>query len=123
MGFSTLLSARPHITSGRVRALAITTRTRSPAVPDLPTLAEAGVPGFEVDQWFGIVTPAKVPAPIVAKLATAINEVVHAPDVAQRFSSDGSTPVGSTPDAFATHVRNEVAKWRKLAKETNLRME
>jgi len=123
MGFSTLLSARPHITSGRVRALAVTTRTRSPAVPELPTLAEAGVPGFEVDQWFGIVTPVKVPPAIVAKLATAIAEVVHAPDVAQRFSSDGSTPVGSTPAAFAAHVRNEVAKWRKLAKEAGLRME
>jgi tripartite-type tricarboxylate transporter receptor subunit TctC len=123
MGFSTLLSARPHINSGRVRALAITTRTRSPAVPDLPTLAESGVAGFEVDQWFGIVTPARVPPVIVATLATAVGEIVHAPDVAQRFSSDGSTPVSSTPAAFAAHIRNEVAKWRRLAKETGLRME
>jgi tripartite-type tricarboxylate transporter receptor subunit TctC len=123
MGFSTLLSARPHITSGRVRALAVTTRARAPAVPDLPTLAEAGVPGFEVDQWFGIVTPAKVPPAIISKLARVITEVVHAPDVAQRFSTDGSTPVGSTPEAFGIHIRNEVAKWRRLAKEAGLRME
>ena len=123
MGFSTPLSARPHINSGRVRALAITARTRSPALPELPTLIEAGVPGFEVDQWFGIVTPVKVPAAIVAKLATAIVEIVHAPDVAQRFAADGSIPVGSTPEAFGAHIRNEVAKWRRLAKESGLRME
>ena len=123
MGFSTPMSARPHIASGRVRALAITARARSPALPELPTLAEAGVPGFEVDQWFGIVTPMKVPPAIVAKLARAIVELVHAPDVAQRFASDGSIPVGSTPEAFAAHIRNEIAKWRKLAKETGLRME
>ena len=123
MGFSTLISARPHIASGRVRALAITTRKRSPAVPELPTLDEAGVPGFEVDQWFGIVSPAKTPQAIVTKVATAIAEIVHTPDVAQRFASDGSVPVGSTPPAFSAHVRNEVAKWRRLAKETGLRME
>src|SRR5688572_3601489 len=123
MGFSTPISARPHITSGRVRALAVTTRARSPAFPDLPTLAEAGVPGLDGDQWFGIVTPLKVPPAIVAKLATALAELAHAPDVVQRFASDGSTPVGSTPAAFSKHVRDEVTKWRKLAKETGLRME
>ena len=123
MGFSTLISARPHMKSGRVRALAVTTRTRSPAVPELPTLDEAGVPGFEVDQWFGIITGAKVPPAIVAKLAAAIAEIVHAPDVAQRFAADGSTPVGSKPEAFAVHLKNEVAKWRRLAKETGLQME
>jgi tripartite-type tricarboxylate transporter receptor subunit TctC len=84
---------------------------------------EAGVPGFEVDQWFGIVTPMKVPAAIVAKLASDIVAVATAPDVAQRFASDGSTPVGSTPQAFGAHIRDEVTKWRKLAKETGLRME
>ena len=92
-------------------------------MPELPTLAEAGVPGFEVDQWFGIVTPIKVPREIVAKLATAIVEIVQAPDVAQRFAADGSVPVGSTPEAFGSHVRTEVAKWRKLAKEAGLKME
>ncbi|HYC47215.1 MAG TPA: tripartite tricarboxylate transporter substrate binding protein [Burkholderiales bacterium] len=123
MGFSTLLSARGHISAGRVRALAITTRKRSPALPEVPTLDESGVRGYEVDQWFGIVAPAQTPRPIVAKLATAISESVHAPDVAQRFSADGSTPVSSGPDAFAAHVRDEIAKWRRLAKETGLKME
>ena len=123
MGFSTLLSARPHLNAGRVRGLAITTRKRSPALPEVPTLDEAGVPGFEVDQWFGIITPLKVPPAIVARLAKDIVAVVHAPDVAQRFSADGSTPVGSSPQAFGAHIRNEVAKWRKLAKETGLKME
>lgn len=123
MGFSTLLSARPHLNAGRVRGLAITTRKRSPALPEVPTLDEAGVPGFEVDQWFGIITPLKVPPAIVARLAKDIVAVVHAPDVAQRFSADGSTPVGSSPQAFGAHIHNEVAKWRKLAKETGLKME
>ncbi len=95
---------------------------RSPIAPDVPTVAEAGVPGYEVDQWYGIITGAKVPRPIVNKLSTAIAEAVKAPEVAKRLSGEGSTPVGSTPDQFSAHIAAEVAKWRKLVKEAGLEL-
>jgi tripartite-type tricarboxylate transporter receptor subunit TctC len=123
MGFNTLLSARPHMNAGRLRALAVTISKRSPAVPELPTVAEAGLPGYEVDQWFGVVTAAKVPPAVVAKLAHAIAEAVRAPDVEKRLSADGSTPVGTTSSAFSAHVQSEVAKWRRLAQDAGLQMQ
>jgi tripartite-type tricarboxylate transporter receptor subunit TctC len=120
VGFGSFLSSRAHYKGGRLRALAITARQRSSIAPDLPTIAEAGLPGYEVDQWYGIITSAKVPRPIVDKLAAAIAEAVKSPETAQRFGAEGSTPVGSTPDQFNAHIRSEIAKWRKLVKEAGL---
>ncbi|HXF65372.1 MAG TPA: tripartite tricarboxylate transporter substrate binding protein [Burkholderiales bacterium] len=120
VGFGTLFGVRPHMASGRVKVLAITSGKRSPAVPELPTVSEAGVPGYEVDQWYGIITSAKVPKPIVQKLHAAIAEALKAPDVIKRFAAEGSTPVGSAPEQFSAHIRNEIAKWRRLVKEANL---
>jgi tripartite-type tricarboxylate transporter receptor subunit TctC len=120
VGFGTLLSSRPHYTAGRLRPLAITARQRSSTAPEYPTLAEAGLPGYEVDQWYGIITSAKVPRPLVDKLATAIAEAVKSPETAQRLSAEGSTPVGSAPDQFSAHIRKEIAKWRKLVKDAGL---
>jgi tripartite-type tricarboxylate transporter receptor subunit TctC len=122
IGFTTLTSAGPHIRSGRLRALAITAAKRSPAAPDLPTVAEAGVPGYEVDQWYGVVTAAKVDRALVRKLSAAINEAVHTPQVVKRFAGDGSTPVGSTPEQFAAHIQSEIAKWRKVVKDAKLEL-
>jgi tripartite-type tricarboxylate transporter receptor subunit TctC len=123
VGFGTLFGVRPHLPTGRLRALAVTTGKRTPAAPELPTVAEAGVPGYEVDQWYGVLTSAKVPAPIVRKLNAAINEALKSPDVVKRFSADGSTPTGSTPEQFSTHIRSEIAKWRKLVKEAKLELQ
>jgi tripartite-type tricarboxylate transporter receptor subunit TctC len=120
VGFGSLVGVRPHISSGRLRPIAITAAKRSPAIPELPTLAEAGVRGYEVDQWYGVITSSKVPAPVVRKLSAAIADALKVPEVAQRLSADGSTPVGSSPEQFSAHIRSEVAKWRKLAKEANL---
>lgn len=120
VGFGTLLSSRPHYKSGRLRALAISARLRSPTAPELPTIAEAGLPGYEVDQWYGIITSAKVPRPLVDKLAAAIAVAVKSPETAQRLSGEGSIPVGSTPDQFSAHIRSEIAKWSKLAKDAKL---
>lgn len=122
VGFTTLTSARPHMASGRLRALAITAAKRSPAAPELPTVAEAGVPGYEVDQWYGIVTAAKVDRTLVSKLSAAINEAIHVPSVVKRLAGDGSTPVGSRPAQFAAHIRSEIAKWRKLVKDAKLEL-
>ena len=120
VGFSTLFGVRPHMATGRLRVLAITAAKRSPIVPDLPTVAEAGVPGYEVDQWYGMVTAAKVPPAIVGKLASAVAETLHSPDVVQRLGADGSTAVGSRPDQFTAYLNSEVEKWRKLAREAKL---
>jgi tripartite-type tricarboxylate transporter receptor subunit TctC len=120
VGFGTLLSSRPHYQAGRLRPLAITAKTRSPTAPEYPTIAEAGLPGYEVDQWYGIITSAKVPRPLVDKLSVAIAESVKSPEAAQRFSAEGSTPVGSTPDQFSAHIKSEIAKWRKLVKDAAL---
>ena len=120
VGFGTLLSSRAHYKAGRLRPLAITARQRSSTAPEYPTVAEAGLPGYEVDQWYGIITSAKVPRPLVDKLSVAIAESVKAPETAQRMSAEGSTPVGSTPDQFSAHIRSEIAKWRKLVKDAAL---
>jgi tripartite-type tricarboxylate transporter receptor subunit TctC len=122
VGFGTLLSSRAHYKAGRLRPLAITASQRSPTAPELPTVAEAGLRGYEVDQWYGIITSAKVPRPLVDKLATAIAEGVKSPETAQRLSAEGSTPVGSTPEQFSAHIRSEIAKWRKLVKEAALEL-
>jgi tripartite-type tricarboxylate transporter receptor subunit TctC len=123
VGFGTLFGVRPHLPSGRLRALAVTTGKRTPAAPELPTVMEAGVPGYEVDQWYGVLTSSKVPAPIVRKLNAAINEALRSPDVVKRFAADGSTPRGSTPEQFAAHIKSEIAKWSKLVKEAKLELQ
>jgi tripartite-type tricarboxylate transporter receptor subunit TctC len=123
VGFGTLFGVRPHLPSGRLKALAVTTSKRTPAAPELPTVSEAGVPGYEVDQWYGVLTSAKVPAPIVRKLNAAINAALKSPDVAKRFAADGSTPAGSTPQQFSAHIQSEIAKWRKLVKEAKLELQ
>jgi tripartite-type tricarboxylate transporter receptor subunit TctC len=121
-GFFTMFGVRPHLNSGRVRVLAMSARKRSPLLPEYPTVAEAGVPGYEIDQWYGFVTSAKAPRPIVMKLSAAIAEALKLPDVVQRLSSDGSTPVGSSPEQFSAHLRTEIAGWRKLVKDAGLKL-
>jgi tripartite-type tricarboxylate transporter receptor subunit TctC len=120
LGFTTMFGVRPHMLTGRLRVLGISAAKRSPAMPDLPTIAEAGLPGYEVDQWYGIITGAKVAPAIVRKLSAGIAEALKAPDVVQRLSADGSTPVGSTPEQFSAHVKSEIAKWRKVAKDAGV---
>jgi tripartite-type tricarboxylate transporter receptor subunit TctC len=122
LGFNSLVSVRPQVQAGRLRWIAVTGRKRSPLV-DLPTVAESGLPGFEVTQWYGMVTAARVPEAIVNKLYTATAEGLHAPDVTQRLTADGSEIVASSPQEFGEHLRSEVAKWRKVIKEANLKFQ
>lgn len=122
MSFTTLLSARPHMQSNRLRILGITAGKRSPAAPELPTIAEGGVAGFEANQWYGVITSAKVPKEIVNKLSLALNAAVTAPDVAERLMKDGSTPHGTTPAQFQAHIKAEIAKWRELIKVAGIRL-
>jgi tripartite-type tricarboxylate transporter receptor subunit TctC len=120
IGFITLISLRPHLAAGRARALAVTSRQRMPVLPELPTVAELGVPGFEIDQWYGVVTTAKVPPAIINKLSAGIAAAVKSPDVAQRLAGDGSTAVGTSAEQFGAHIRAEIGKWRKVLKETGV---
>lgn len=123
MLYSTILQSHAHLKSGKLRGLAVTTAKRSPAEPNLPTMQEAGVPGYEVAGWYGVVAPAKVPQPILEKLNREIVEILRSPDVGPRLAADGSEPVGSSREAFGAHIRSEIAKWNKLVKEANIRSE
>ena len=112
VGFNSMFGVRPQVQAGRLRWLAITATKRSSLV-DLPTVAEAaGLPGYEVDQWYGLVTAARVPNPIVKTIHTSTVEALQAPDVAQRLTSDGSVIVASTPEQFAEHMKADITKWR-----------
>ena len=119
-GFGTLISLRPHMLSGRIRAIAVTSRQRVPALPDLPTVAEQGLPGYVIDQWYGAVTGVKVPIAIVNKLNAGIVEAVKSADVAQRLAADGSTAVGSSAEQFRATIGAETDRWRKFSKESGL---
>jgi tripartite-type tricarboxylate transporter receptor subunit TctC len=122
MAFTTFLSTRALIASGRLRYLAITGAKRSPVMPDLPTIAESGVPGFEVNQWYGAVTSAKVHPAIVQKISSAMRDALRAPDVAERLAADGSTPSPNAAPEFNALIQSDIAKWRRLVKEAGLEL-
>ena len=117
------LSAKPHVDSGKLRAIAVTSLTRLDTMPDVPTLDEAGVKGYESLQWFGLLAPTKTPAEIVDLLHAKVVEMLAEPQTKQRFANDGATPVGSKPADFARHIKEEIAKWNELAKVANLKPE
>ncbi|HEY6864495.1 MAG TPA: tripartite tricarboxylate transporter substrate binding protein [Burkholderiales bacterium] len=118
-----VLTALPHIKSGKLRALAVTSGKRSDALPDVPTIAEAGVPGYESVQWYGVLAPAGTPREIVQRLYTEIAKSLRAGDVRERLAADGAEPVGSTPEQFAAFIRAEIDKWAKLAKAAGIKPE
>jgi tripartite-type tricarboxylate transporter receptor subunit TctC len=113
----------PQVKAGKLRALAVSPAKRSPAVPDLPTIAEAGVPGYDATAWFGLVAPAGVPRPIVAKLAAETQRILRLPDVAERLSGLGAEPVGSSPDQFAAFIKAEIAKWKKVIQDAKVELQ
>jgi len=107
-----------HVKSGRLRMLGISTANRSPLVPDVPTIAESGVPGFDVSIWYGLIGPAKIPAPVLAKLHGGVTQALNAPDVRKSLTDLSLEVVGNTPEQFAAIIRRDVDKWMKLAKTT-----
>jgi len=123
MLFSTRLQSNAFLEAGHLRALAVTTKTRSPANPELPTMQEAGVPGYEVAGWYGMLAPAGTPRAIVDRLNHELVRIVHLPDVTEKIRSDGSEPVGSSPAQFAAHIKVEVDKWRDLIHKTCIKTE
>ena len=120
MFMGNLPPAMAHIKNGRVRALAVTTSQRSPLVPDIPTLAEAGLPGFETVAWFGLFAPAGTPRDIVERIQGEVAKIVQVPNIRERIVALGGEPVGNTPEAFAAIVRSDIAKWKQVAKTANI---
>lgn len=115
--------ALPHTRAGRLRSLAITSLKRSRAMPEVPTMSEAGLRGFEVISWYGLLAPAGTPQEIVQRLNAAIDRSVHEPDALERLASFGAEPVDMTPDAFGTFIRNELEKWAKVVKASGMHVD
>lgn len=121
--FFTVVGIQPHVKSGKARALAVTTLKRASLMPQLPTMAEAGLPGFEVTSWFGLLTPAGTPAAIVNRLNAESVKVLALPEVTGALKKLGFDVVGGTPEQFAGHIQREVAKFTRLAKATGIKVD
>ena len=119
-GFVALPVVAAHTKSGRVRLIAVTSAKRSPSIPEVPSLNESGLAGFDVSQWYGVVVPAGTPGVIAAKLNADLLEVIRQPDMRLRMAEMGAEPVGSTVAQFGEHVRAEIAKYRKIVKDTQI---
>jgi tripartite-type tricarboxylate transporter receptor subunit TctC len=118
-----VLSALPHVRNGRIRAHGVTSDKRATVAPDIPTIAEAGVPGYEVVQWYGVLAPANTPRDIIAKLHAATVRALQDPATKQRLISDGSEPVGNTPEEFAAVIRADLKKWSKVVKDAGIKLD
>ena len=121
--FSGFSSALPHVKAGRLRAIATTGAQRSPAAPDVPTVAEQGFPGFEATAWYGVLAPARTPPAIVGRLHDEIVRALKLPDVQERLGAVGFELVGSRPDEFAAYMKSETLKWAKVVKASGARAE
>ena len=119
----TVAVGTPQIRAGKMRGLAVTSAQRSPLVPDIPTAAEAGLPGLQVEAWWGVLGPARMPAPIVRKLNEEINAVLAMPDVRELLAREGATARASTPEAFGELMRTELTRWTRLIKDANISAE
>jgi tripartite-type tricarboxylate transporter receptor subunit TctC len=123
MTFANVLSGLPLARSGRLRAIAVTGQKRSPAAPDIPTVAESGLPRFTVSNWYGIVAPVRVSPEIVRKLNQDTNKFLEAADVREKLAALGADPGGGTPEQLGAHIKSELAKWSKVIKDANIRAE
>jgi tripartite-type tricarboxylate transporter receptor subunit TctC len=123
IGFADMVITLPHVKSGRLRALAVTGSQRSALVPELPTIAEAGLPGYSVTAWFGLLAPAATPHDIVNRISGEIQKGFKTPQMRERFSAMGADPVGSSPEQFAAFLKTEMTKWAKLVKAAGIRAE
>jgi tripartite-type tricarboxylate transporter receptor subunit TctC len=118
---STMPPVLPHLRTGKVRALAVTSARRSPALPDIPTVAEAAVPGYEAIPWQGLLAPAGTPKPVIARIQAELARVLKQPDIAARLAEQGYETVASTPEWFADYIRTEIAKWSKVIKAAGIK--
>jgi tripartite-type tricarboxylate transporter receptor subunit TctC len=123
MSFDTITPVLPHIQAGKLRALAVTTAKRSPALPDVPTLAESGMTGFDQGSWFGILAPAKTPPEIVSKLHAEIVKILNMPDVQKKFADIGAQPVGNPPKEMAALIKGDTDRFSTVVKQAKIKVE
>jgi tripartite-type tricarboxylate transporter receptor subunit TctC len=121
--FPTLFAALPYINSNRVRGLAVTGAKRSSAAPSIPTFKELGYGGFDGQQWYGLVGPANLPPAIVAKLNTELNQVLALPDFSEKMTSEAMTLMPMTPSQFSNYIKDDIARWAKVAKDRHIEID
>lgn len=121
--FSNLPTIIQQVRAGRLRALAVTGNKRSPAVPDIPTVAESGVPGFAVTTWFGMAAPARTPRPVIERLNSEFVRALNAPDIRERLAALGADPVGNTPEQYTAFIQSELEKWTRVIKAAGIKGE
>ena len=123
MSFDTVTPVLPHIKAGKLRALAVTTPKRSPALPDVPTLDETGLKGFNLGTWFGVLAPGATPAPIVERLHREIARIVASPDFRRKMEEIGADPIGGTPAQMARQIKDDTERFAKLVKDAKVTLE
>jgi len=121
--FDNLTSIAPHVKAGRVRGLGVSSLRRSLIFPDIPTIAEAGVPGYETNSWGGMVVPARTPRAIVTKLNAEINKALQSPELRERYAAIEAEPTGGTPEQFAAFVKTEAVKWADVVKKSGAKVD
>jgi len=123
MTFEALLSTLPHVKAGKLKAIAVTTSTRSSLLPNVPTIAEAGLKGYDANNWYGFLAPARTPQPVIDKLNREMVKVLALPEVKEKLAGVGAEPVGNSPQEFAAVIRADVAKWKRIVQETGAKAE
>ena len=123
MSFPVLSAAQPHVQAGKLRALGVTGTKRSPLMPDVPTIAEAGLPGYTFETWFIVFAPAGTPKPVIDKLNTSLNQALNTPALRERMARDGFDPTPSTPEQARARLEQEMPQWAKLIKERGITAE
>ena len=119
--FDSITSAKPHIDAGKLRAIGLTTTKRSRALPNVPTIAESGLPGYEVTPWFAVFVPAGTPKPIISKLNGALVDALKSAEIKTKFDAIGAEPIGSTPDELASYLHKEIERWGKVISTNNIK--
>ena len=120
MAVSSIVSAGPHVKAGKLRALGVTSAQRTPAWPEIQTIAEQGLPGFEATAWYGLVVPVKTPAPVISKLSEAAGQAAKSPEIGGMIKTLGGEAVGSTPAELRQLIAREIPRWRKLIQELGM---